>query len=113
MITSKNADTLTTYYKNDTKENKEAYIRVIDIIDIRNSIQNERLQKAAKEAGIKTHITMHVARHTFATHLRSTTNSIHIIKDALGHSSTQQTEEYLKELQDEILDVEMDRLYGK
>jgi len=35
-----------------------------------------------------------------------------VIKDALGHSTTQQTEDYLKELDDEVIDAEVAKLYG-
>lgn len=109
MIAGKDIETVLAYYEKETKENKDKYMRVLYI---RNSIQNERLQKAAKLAGVKTHISMHVARHTFAYHLKQNTDNIHVIKDALGHSTSQQTEDYLKQLDDETIDREVAKLYG-
>jgi hypothetical protein len=39
--------------------------------------------------------------------------NLHVIKDALGHSESRTTEIYLKALDDERLDKEMDKLYGE
>ncbi|WP_350340315.1 tyrosine-type recombinase/integrase [Paraflavitalea speifideaquila] len=44
-----------------------------------------------------------MARHTFAFHLKHTSDNIHVIKDALGHSDSHTTEIYLENLDDEVL----------
>ncbi|WP_461396540.1 tyrosine-type recombinase/integrase [Flavitalea sp.] len=61
--------------------------------------------------GIKKTLTFHISRHSVAYHLMSG-SSIHTIKEVLGHSDTRTTEIYLKELGDELIDVEMVKLYG-
>jgi integrase/recombinase XerD len=88
-------------------EGKEAYIKMVDS---HNTKVNKWLKRACKAAGIKT-VTMHEARHTFAYLLKTKTDNIHVIKDSLGHSTTKQTEAYLKSLDDEILDKEVSKLY--
>lgn len=78
-----------------------------------NATVNRNLKKAAAFAGIEKPVSFHIARHTFAFHLKHTSDNIHVIKDALGHSDTRTTEIYLDNLDDEVLDKEMDKLYGK
>lgn len=90
-------------------KDKKEYIKKIDVL---NAVVNKNLKVVAALAGIKIHLTFHIARHTFASHLMYHTDSIHVIKEALGHSDYRVTEAYLKSLGDEILDKEMDKLYG-
>lgn len=78
-----------------------------------NTMINRCLKTVAGLAGVQVPLSMHHARHTFAYHLKQNTNNIHVIKDALGHSRTQVTEEYLKALDDEAIDEAMDRLYNR
>lgn len=78
-----------------------------------NVVVNRNLKIAADLAGVKTKLTFHIARHTFATHLQEVTDKIHVIKEALGHSRISTTEIYLKALGDERLDKDMDKLYGE
>jgi integrase/recombinase XerD len=85
----------------------------LKIIDSRNVIVNRNLKIVAELAGIKTKITFHIARHSFASHLKDNSDNIHVIKEALGHSDSRTTEIYLKALGDERLDKEMDKLYGE
>ncbi len=55
----------------------------------------ERIVKTAGEkAGIKTKVTPHVIRHTFATHLLKNKADIVVIKDLLGHSNLATTQIY-------------------
>jgi len=89
-------------------ETKEKYKQVVKR---RNTIVNEWLWKAGKSIGIND-ISFHTARHTFSWHMKGVTDNIHVIKDALGHSTTQQTEIYPKELDDEVIDKEVAKLYG-
>jgi integrase/recombinase XerD len=89
---------------------KKSYIKKIDSLNV---IVNRNLKIVADLAGIETELTFHIARHTFAYHLKKKTDSIHVIKDSLGHSRSNTTEIYLKALDDEYLDKEMDKLYGE
>ena len=84
----------------------------ISLIGSRNTIINRNLKIVAALAEIKAPISMHIARHSFAFHLKHTASSIGIIQDAMGHSDARITERYLKALGDEVLDKEMEKVYG-
>lgn len=94
----------------EVKTDPEEYVAQIGTL---NATVNRNLKKAAAFAGIEKPVSFHIARHTFAFHLKHTSDNIHVIKDALGHSDTRTTEIYLDNLDDEVLDKEMDKLYGK
>lgn len=87
----------------------EAYLNLIGSC---NTIVNKNLKAVAKLAGIKTPLTFHIARHSFANQLKGVTDNIHAIKEALGHSDYRTTEVYLKSLSDTAIDGEMEKLYG-
>lgn len=84
----------------------------IKLVDPLNVIVNRNLKIVAGLCRIDKHVTAHVSRHTLATHLKQVTNNINIIQEALGHSKQSTTVRYLKDLDDEVLDSEMDKLYG-
>lgn len=89
---------------------KKEYKKMIDSLNV---IVNRNLKIVADLAGITKALTFHIARHTFAFHLKKKTDSIHVISDSLGHSRSQTTEIYLQSLDDEYLDKELDKLYGE
>jgi integrase len=89
---------------------KKEYIKKLDSLNV---VVNRNLKIVADLAGIEKELTFHIARHTFAFHLKKKTDSIHVIKDSLGHSRSNTTEQYLQALDDEYLDKEMDKLYGE
>ena len=88
----------------------KAYKSVIDSLNV---IVNRNLKVVAKLAGITIPLTFHIARHSFAWHLKKKSDNIHVVKDSLGHSRSHTTEIYLQALDDEFLDKEMDKLYGE
>lgn len=93
----------------ETPKTKKEYIKTIDSLNV---IVNRNLKTVATLAGISKALTFHIARHTFAFHLKKKTDSVHVIKDSLGHSRSSTTEQYLQALDDEYLDSELDKLYG-
>lgn len=90
--------------------NKKEYIKKIDSLNV---IVNRNLKVVAQLVGISKPLTFHIARHTFAFHLKKKTDSMHVVQDSLGHSKGSTTEIYMKALDDEALDKEMDKLYGE
>lgn len=77
-----------------------------------NFTVNRSLKILAKLCGIKKNLTFHVARHSFAQHLKKNKADIYTIQESLGHSDIRTTQIYLESLGDESLDKEMDALYG-
>lgn len=72
------------------------------------------IKESAKRAGISKHVTSHVLRHTYATHLLEMGLDIMSLKEALGHSSINSTLVYLHiaQLGREKTFSPLDKLYG-
>lgn len=67
----------------------------------RESIQrvtNKKLNAIGKKLGFSERLTLNLARHSFATHLKVSGTPTAFITDALGHSSAKTTEHYLKSI---------------
>lgn len=57
-------------------KDKKEYIKKIDVL---NAVVNKNLKVVAALAGIKIHLTFHVARHSFASHLMHHTDSMRYV----------------------------------
>jgi integrase len=96
-------------YVKELPATKKGYIKMIDVCNV---IVNRNLKTVAALAELKP-FSFHIARHSFAYHLKKVASSIGVISDSLGHSNTRTTEIYLKALDDEFLDREVEKVYGK
>lgn len=63
------------------------------------------LKRLQKMLNIPTSLTVHVARHSWATIAKSKGASIEAIRQGLGHDSEKTTEIYLKELDNSVIDA--------
>jgi len=71
---------------------------------------NRNLQTIQYRAGISTHLTSHVGRHTFATSIALKHKMpIEVLQKVMGHESIRTTQVYAKVLQESV-DAEFDRL---
>lgn len=96
-------------YIKDIPNDPEKYRQKIGSLNV---IVNRNLKVVAALCDIKIPLHFHIARHTFAFHLKQKTDNINAIQDSLGHSDQRTTEIYLQSLDDEALDSEMRKLYG-
>lgn len=87
-----------------------AYIKMIDVLNV---TVGRYLDEVARLVELNKPLNFHIARHSFAFHLKKKTDSISVIQDSLGHKDQRTTEIYLQTLDDERLDSEMDKLYGE
>lgn len=79
-------------------------------VESQNARVNRQLKTVQEEAGIETHLTFHLARHSAAWKLYREMGDIYKVKRILGHSRVEVTEEYLRgfpdtEMDDEYRDV--------
>jgi len=81
-------------------------------IESRNTRINNDLKKLKERAGIDTHISFHIARHSIVGYLLHKDWSIYDISKALGHSTIKQTETYLKGFDFGNLDDKMKGLWS-
>jgi integrase len=66
---------------------------------------SKHLKAAVRRAGISKRVTMHVLRHSFATHQLERGVPLHKLRDALGHNDISTTEIYLHVLPKEIVGI--------
>lgn len=65
---------------------------------------NRSLKQIAALTGLDVPLTTYVARHTYATVLKTSGVSISVISEAMGHESEFVTRTYLKSFDDEVID---------
>ncbi len=61
-----------------------------------NNCCNENLQRLAERCGIKTHLTFHVGRHTFATIALNRGMPVESLSRILGHTNIRATQIYAR-----------------
>jgi integron integrase len=66
---------------------------------------SKHLKAAVRRAGISKRVTMHVLRHSYATHQLERGVPLHKLRDALGHNDISTTEIYLHVLPKEITSI--------
>ena len=71
---------------------------------------NPCLAEIGKMAGLETHLTTYVARHTFATVLKRSGVNIAIISESMGHSDISTTQIYLDSFENSQIDEAMKNL---
>jgi integrase len=96
-------------FLSDIPEDPEEFLKAVDS---QNVIVNRNLKVLAGICEIGKKLTFHMARHSFAQHLKKNKADIYTIQESLGHSDIRTTQIYLESLGDEALDKEMDKLYG-
>ena len=81
-------------------------------ISSRNVVVNKQLKEIAKQAGIQTNVSFHVARHSFSQYALTKGMDVYSISKALGHSDIETTQQYLNSFDEDLLDKSMDKLFG-
>jgi integrase len=75
-----------------------------------NAVLNAELKEAARFAKIKSNLTMHSARNSFAYHAAHSGYSLLEVQDALKHTNIQITRDYIGRLQSDKLDNKRSKL---
>ena len=87
--------------------NAERHITPIQIdnrIHKMNSLINTHLKSMGRKVGIETPLTTYVARHSYATVLKTSGIPIAVISEALGHESEAITHTYLKSFENSVIE---------
>ena len=83
-----------------TPDQGKAYSQYLHVLNR----YNRALKQLAARAGITSNLTSYVARHTWASIAFSQNVDLPVISKALGHTNTQTTLTYIKEINDDRLD---------
>jgi integrase len=87
-------------------------IEVRRCIGSRNVVVNKNLKRLAALAEIKSHVSFHVSRHSFADYARRMDVGLYDIMQMLGHHSLKVTERYFADADQASMDKEMDRMFA-
>lgn len=84
------------YIRNYTDDNMKAFL-VNNIGNrLRGNSSNKRIKELAQKAELKEEVTLHVLRHSIATHLKENGMGLEQIQEFLGHSSLDVTQAYIE-----------------
>ena len=86
-------------YQGDQKAKKKGVLLPVPC----NQVMNRYLKEIATICNINKHLTMHTARHTYATLCLSQGVSLKNVSKMLGHASVKMTERYARVLDSSIL----------
>lgn len=111
-------DSSAEYAKAITPEQKatlppEMIMKLNDIVGAKNSLINKYLGKIEDEAKITKHISMHIARHSFAKIAKDNKVDNNHLKNLLGHSNIKITEAYMGNFDTAETDTVMASIFKK
>ncbi|HJV78858.1 MAG TPA: site-specific integrase [Paludibacter sp.] len=106
------------YAKAVTEEQKatlppDLIVRLSNQTNSKNSLINKYLNKIADQAEINKHISMHIARHSFAKIAKDNKVDNNHLKNLLGHSNIKITEAYMGNFETEETDSVMASIFKK
>jgi len=93
--------------------NPSAMMNLKKAVSSKNALVNKKLKELAELAGIKKHISTHIARHSFADLARKKSESLYDIKAVLGHSNIKTTQTYLTKLDTDSQDKALQNVFHK
>ena len=88
-------------------------IKLNDITGAKNALINKYLGKIADEAKITKHISMHIARHSFAKIAKDNNVDNNHLKSLLGHSNIKITEAYMGNFETQETDNVMASIFSE
>ena len=91
----------------------EMIIKLNDIVGAKNSLLNKYLNKIGTQANITKHISMHIARHSFAKIAKDNNVDNNHLKSLLGHSNIKITETYMGNFETQETDTVMASIFKK
>jgi len=92
------------FYPLRSRKRAKTEAQIFNAINSANVIANKNLGKIGERAGITTHLTTHMARHSIAKLLDELGWDIYDIMKVLGHSKVSTTQQYLRGFQSRRLD---------
>lgn len=91
----------------------EMIIKLNDIVGAKNALLNKYLNKIGSQAEITKHISMHIARHSFAKIAKDNNIDNNHLKNLLGHSNIKITETYMGNFETQETDQVMANIFKK
>jgi len=91
----------------------EMIITLNNIVGAKNALLNKYLNKIAQKADIEKHLSMHIARHSFAKIAKDNKVDNNHLKNLLGHSNIKITETYMGNFDTAETDTVMASIFKK